>query len=557
MSRLLSVSGRLYGGFAAILIIFAVTIGLGKFFNDRSDGLAAEALRGNRLIVALKDSLLSVRQGRVFVWAYAATGDASNLASRDAAFAQFDKEYQAALDVVRRPEIRQLVEAFRETVETFRREGIKVNDMKRQGVAPTAPEYVAALNGLDAAAKAYAAANNAVATAAAKNAAVAADAANAASSLADSVITIGGLLSITLGALIAWQIARGVVGPVHALTGTMGVLATGNLSTAVPGTDRRDEIGEMAKAVESFRRSLLAAEALRAEQERAKAAEVATTARRARLAAAFVERMRQLSGSFAQASGEVSGSARSLSVTAEEAARQSQAVSAAAEQASANVQTVAASAEEMATSVREITGQVNQSARVADEAFQEAEASNARIAELSAAAASIGDVVNLIKGIADQTNLLALNATIEAARAGEAGKGFAVVASEVKQLATQTSRATEDIAAKVSEIQLSTDGTVRSMDAIIRVISNMKTIAAAISAAVEEQGAATVEIARNCQQAATGASQVTNNIGSVSQAAEMTGAASTQLTALSGGLSTQAEELKVAVESFVRDLDAA
>jgi methyl-accepting chemotaxis protein len=166
-------------------------------------------------------------------------------------------------------------------------------------------------------------------------------------------------------------------------------------------------------------------------------------------------------------------------------------------------------------------------------------------------------VVNLINGIAGQTNLLALNATIEAARAGEAGKGFAVVASEVKQLAAQTAKATEVISSKVTEIQQATDGTVKSMNEIVRVISNIKEIAASIAGAVEEQGAATTEIARNCQQAAQGANQVTQNISGVGQAAEMTGTASTQLMDLSTGLSGQAIDLKRVVEGFVRDLNAA
>lgn len=194
---------------------------------------------------------------------------------------------------------------------------------------------------------------------------------------------------------------------------------------------------------------------------------------------------------------------------------------------------------------------------MADVAFKEAEASNTRISALSVSATAIGDVINLIKGIADQTNLLALNATIEAARAGDNGKGFAVVASEVKQLASQTAEATAEISAKVSEIQLATDGTVTSMNEIVRVISDIKEISSAIASAIEEQGAATGEIAENCQQAATGTQEVTHNISGVGRAAELTDSASTQLLSLSEGLSNQATELGSVVQTFVRELNAA
>ncbi len=366
---------------------------------------------------------------------------------------------------------------------------------------------------------------------------------------------VGAILLVVAAAV--FVVRTGVVAPIRASMGVMTALGRGDLAIAISGTDRGDEVGAIAKSLDVLRDQLQAAERARQEQAARDEADRTALAQRETLAGAFVARMQELAAGFAQSSGEVADSAKHLSVTAEETSRQAQAVAAAAEEAAANVETVAAASEEMAASVREINGQVGHSVAVADTAFHEAEISNVRIATLATAASAIGDVINLIKGIADQTNLLALNATIEAARAGEAGKGFAVVAAEVKQLANQTAKATEDIGAKVGEIQQATGGTVKSMTEIVRIIGNIKEIAAAVAGAVEEQGAATAEIARNCQQAAAGTQQVTENIAGVGQAAEMTGAASTQLMTLSGGLSNQAVELRNVVEGFVRDLNAA
>jgi methyl-accepting chemotaxis protein len=375
-------------------------------------------------------------------------------------------------------------------------------------------------------------------------------------------VTMAGIGAIVIGLLIAMggiafaflRIAR----PLSRLTGAIQEIGAGNYELSVYGAARHDEIGVMARTVDGFRQSLAQAEIDRAAQVE-RDAEVARRAReeRVRTAEDLNTRVGALVEAFLRSSEEVSGAATHLSSTADETSKQAQAVAFAAETASENVQTVAASAEELAASVREINDQVVHSARVADTAFQEAETTNTRISVLANAASAIGDVVNLIKGIADQTNLLALNATIEAARAGEAGRGFAVVASEVKQLASQTARATDEISHKISEMQQATSVAVGSITEIVRTVSNVKEIAAAIAGAVEEQGAATSEIAANTHRAAEGTAVVTGNISGVGAAAEMTGTASGQLMGLARNLSQQAQDLKQTVEGFVQDLRAA
>ncbi len=373
------------------------------------------------------------------------------------------------------------------------------------------------------------------------------------------VMVVAGIALATLAvlALAILLVRSGIVRPIGAMIATMAGLGRGELDKKVDGTERKDEIGNLANGLEVLRVQLQEAETVRRETAAREEAGPPDAGRRERLAQSFVANMQNIAGQFAQSSGEVAGSARNLSATAEETSRQAQAVAAAAEQAASNVQTVAASSEELAASVREISRCVFHSAEVANVAYREAEASNARIAELAQAAKAIGDVISLIKGIADQTNLLALNATIESARAVKPARASRWVASEVKELASQTAKATDDIAAKVMEIQQATDGTVASMAEIIRVVGDIKSISTTIAGAVEEQGAATGEIAQNCQQAATGTQQVTDNITGVGRAAEMTGAASSQLLSLSEGLSRQAGDLRHEVESFVTQLKAA
>jgi methyl-accepting chemotaxis protein len=257
-----------------------------------------------------------------------------------------------------------------------------------------------------------------------------------------------------------------------------------------------------------------------------------------------------------RAAGDLQGNAQSLSSAVEKSSRQATTVASAAEQASANVQTVASAAEELSHSISEIARQVAKSSQVAAAAVRQAGETSDTMRSLAEAADRIGEVVRLINDIASQTNLLALNATIEAARAGEAGKGFAVVASEVKSLANQTARATEDIKNQVTEIQTAAGRAVDAIGSIDTTIREIDEIGSAIAAAVEQQGAATGEIARNVQQAASGTAQVSANIAGVNDAVSETGRTAQTVLTGAADLTRQAEALRQHVGNFVRRVAA-
>jgi len=364
--------------------------------------------------------------------------------------------------------------------------------------------------------------------------------------------------AVLLALAVAFGLARLIVRPIKAMTATMGRLAGGDMTTQIPGTERKDEIGEMSRAVLVFKDSMVEAERLRLEQEQQK--EAAASQRKAdmhTLADDFEQAVGAIVKTVASAATELRASAETMRSIADETNRQAQAVASASNEASTSVQTVASAAEELSSSVDEIARQIAQSNTVAGRAVHQAETTNAEVSSLSVAAQKIGDVVKLIEEIASQTNLLALNATIEAARAGEAGKGFAVVASEVKNLAMQTAKATEEISGQISGVQGATQNSVKAIKEIGETIQSMNAISGGIAAAVEEQTAATREIARNVQQAAQGTSEVSENITGVSRAATETGTAAGQVLGAAGELSHQAEVLGSELGKFIAKVRAA
>ena len=376
----------------------------------------------------------------------------------------------------------------------------------------------------------------------------------------DFMMQLGLLVISVLIALVSvLAVIVQVTRPLSKLAAVMRELAEGNFDVILPGLGRRDEIGAVARAVDAFK--VKAAERAQREAE-AKAAEAQTMSaqRKAdmhKLADQFQAAVGQIVDTVSSASNELEAAASTLTKTAEVTQQLSGSVAAASEQATANVQSVASATEEMTSSVNEISRQVQESSKIAGEAVKQAQQTDVRITELSQAAGRIGDVVKLITAIAEQTNLLALNATIEAARAGEAGRGFAVVASEVKQLASQTAKATEEISTQIASMQMATQDSVAAIKEIGGTIARISDIASTIAAAVEEQGAATQEIARNVGQAAKGTAQVASNITDVNRGAGETGSASSQVISLAQSLSSESSRLKVEVDKFLSTVRAA
>ncbi|HUN46764.1 MAG TPA: methyl-accepting chemotaxis protein [Stellaceae bacterium] len=363
-------------------------------------------------------------------------------------------------------------------------------------------------------------------------------------------------LIVALG--LAWfYVGRNVARRLLALRHSMTEIADGNLTAVIP-TGGDDEIADMAGALMIFRDHGLAARdtGARAEAERHRLAEERRRELLA-LAESFESSVKDVVQSVSASAEEMRSTATLMVSTADDTTRQSQTVANASSQASENVQTVASAAEELAGSTAEIGRQVAESSRVASQAVAEAERTGATVQSLAEAAQRIGEVAELITGIATQTNLLALNATIEAARAGEAGKGFAIVASEVKTLATQTAKATEEIGGQIRSIQDATRGAVDAIVVINGIIGRISEIATSVASAVEEQSATTRDIARNVQQAATGTHEVSENITGVSRSASETGQAATMVHQAASDLAVQSDKLNGEVERFLTRVRAA
>jgi methyl-accepting chemotaxis protein len=372
-------------------------------------------------------------------------------------------------------------------------------------------------------------------------------------------LILGTLVILAGAALFAFLLGRGMSRPLTAITDVMNRLSGGDTDVTIPGGERKDELGTMAGAVDVFRRSMIEARTMRDAQEAAKQqAELERKALQRQMADRFEADVKGVVGAVAKAADEMQRAASEITASVNGTSQRAAAAAAASDEASASVNTVAAATEELASSVAEIGRQVTHSNGVANAAAVKAGETTEMVASLAAAGEKIGDVLRLISAIANQTNLLALNATIEAARAGDAGRGFAVVASEVKKLASQTAKATEEIAGQVNAIQSATGNCVTAIGSISETIREISSIATTITAAVEQQDSATREIARSVQQAATGTSEVSLNVSGASEAADQSRGMTDNVLVAAGQLSQQATALFQSVDSFLAGLrDAA
>ncbi|QPO13095.1 HAMP domain-containing protein [Thalassospira sp. A40-3] len=547
MFNRLKISTKVYGGFGVVLVLL-VLASLWSEFSISSVGddfvryrhIALQSNQAGRVQANLLEARVSVKH-------YLLTGDsaaADNVDERLATAIKLNDELVALLDEPQMIETAQSAGAnliiYRDTFDKV--VSLPVGDPARdQLVADTldevGPVVAENLEDLKLSVKAEQDQIGPRATKAASQAVI--------------VTAIVGGVAVILGGFAAWIIGTGISRPIRQITQVMKELAGGNKQIDIPGQDRRDEIGDMSKAVLVFKENMIRADELAGQEAEAAKRREQRAGKISELTTGFDQEISVVLKTLASAATEMQSTATGMSSTAEETSRQSGIVAAAAEQASTNVQTVASATEQLSASIAEITQQVSQSSTVANRAVEDAEKTNIQIRGLAEAAQKIGDVVGLISDIAEQTNLLALNATIEAARAGDAGKGFAVVAAEVKNLATATSRATEDITNQITGIQNETDGAVTAIGTISSTITEISEISAAIASAVEEQGAATLEITRNVQEASVGTTEVTSNIVSVNEAAGSTGAAAEQVLSAASELSRESESLRHKVEAFL------
>jgi len=357
--------------------------------------------------------------------------------------------------------------------------------------------------------------------------------------------------------LLTWFVVSRLLRPVTDLAAATRQIAEDDLDVAIPFAERTDQIGELAQSVETLKQRSVERRELTISREQEEAARTERQEAVQMLIADFRSNALEMLGSVESTAANLNSTADNLRTLAGESSGHATDTAASSEQTSSNVQTVASAAEQLAASIGEISNQVSKTTDIVARATEGTRSTNQKVEGLAQSAAKIGEVITLIQAIAEQTNLLALNATIEAARAGEAGKGFAVVASEVKELATQTSKATEEISSQISEIQNATQDSAQAISEITGIMEEVNQYTSMIAAAVEQQGAATSEISQNVQRASDGTQAVSGNMGQLLHAVENTSRQTEQVLAASGSVSEQTDALKGEVERFLKGVAAA
>jgi methyl-accepting chemotaxis protein len=559
--RDLSIRNKLLIAFAALVVLFVM---LGATAVQRFGAMESRAhdLATNHALAIgyLADIRLTVLSYRATLLRALALHDSSADAKPrlDAAMQKLDQQFDQAVakyaPTVDTAEEKALYQAFQAKWTEFRQGTVPLRALILSGKLDEASALVRVLgpmgNEVEAILQKEAAYNQ-------KMASALADEIAEANRTGLWVVAAAVLASVLIAVLAGWLLVRSIAGPVRQLTGAMRRLADHDMTATLVGTGRKDEIGAMADAVQVFKDNMIKTAAMEAAQAKGRAAHEQRGARREELVRHFEAKAAGLVQLLTAGSGQMEATARAMTETAGRTRDQTQELAGSADAASAGAQSVASAAEELSASIGEISRQVDQSSKITGQAVAAAQRTDAIVRALAEGAQKIGDVVGLITSIAGQTNLLALNATIEAARAGEAGKGFAVVASEVKNLANQTGKATEEIAAQIGQIQNATKEAVAAIHDITQTIERVSTISTSIAAAMEEQGSATAEIARNVQQTAASTDAVRNNIAGVSQAATETGTAADQVLGAAGQLSRQADDLSREVTGFVAGVRAA